>query len=356
VATHRQALALAAGEALLVGLAGGLAGVGVAALLGRLLFGSAAFGATARAAAAWAGLAGIVGLVVAVGTVVLPAERAWREGRVVAAGSVLPPARRPQWARWGLDLIALAVAVLIVWTTSRVGYTLVLAPEGVATISVDYWAFLGPALLWVGGGLLVWRLTDLLLRRGRRALTAGLRPLAGTLAPTVAAGLGRSRVLVTRGAVVLALAVAFAVSTATFDATYEQQALVDARLTNGADVTVAEPPGADVPPSAAQQFATVPGVRHVEPVLHRFGYVGTDLQDLYGVQPTTIVSGASLQDSWFTGGTAQGLMNTLAATPDGVLVSAETVTDYQLHPGDALVLRVQSSGRRSPPRFTSSAW
>jgi putative ABC transport system permease protein len=351
-ATHRQALALAAGEALLVGLAGGLAGVGVAALLGRLLFGSAAFGATARAAAAWAGLAGIVGLVVAVATVVLPAERAWREGRVVAAGSVLPPARRPQWARWGLDLIALAVAVLIVWTTSRVGYTLVLAPEGVATISVDYWAFLGPALLWVGGGLLVWRLTDLLLRRGRRALTAGLRPLAGTLAPTVAAGLGRSRVLVTRGAVVLALAVAFAVSTATFDATYEQQALVDARLTNGADVTVAEPPGADVPPSAAQQFATVPGVRHVEPVLHRFGYVGTDLQDLYGVQPTTIVSGASLQDSWFTGGTAQGLMNTLAATPDGVLVSAETVTDYQLHPGDALVLRVQSSAQGTPVAAT----
>ncbi|MCW2742656.1 MAG: hypothetical protein JWR45_3078 [Blastococcus sp.] len=347
-ATHRQALALATGEALLVGLGGGLAGVGLAALLGQLLFGSAAFGATTRSAVLWAVLAVALGLAVAVTTVVLPAERAWREGRVVAAGSVLPARRRPLWARLGLDLIALAVALAIVWTTSRVGYSLVLAPEGVATISVDYWAFLGPALLWIGGGLLAWRLVDLLLRRGRRALTAALRPLAGPLASTVAASLARSRRLVTLGAVVLGLSVAFAVSTSVFDATYEQQALVDARLTNGADVTVTEAPGAGVPATAAAQLAAVPGVRGVEPVQHRFAYVGTDLQDIYGVRPGTVVSGASLQDSWFTGGSAQQLMDTLARTPDGVLVSAETVSDYQLHPGDSLVLRVQSSARGTP--------
>jgi putative ABC transport system permease protein len=59
-----------------------------------------------------------------------------------------------------------------------------------------------------------------------------------------------------------------------------------------------------------------------------------------------------LQDSWFTGGSAQQLMDTLARTPDGVLVSAETVTDYQLHPGDALVLRVQSSAQGTPVAAT----
>jgi putative ABC transport system permease protein len=179
-----------------------------------------------------------------------------------------------------------------------------------------------------------------------------MRPLAGTLAPTVAAGLARSRRLVTRGAVVLALAVAFAVSTGVFDATYQQQALVDARLTNGADVTVAEPPGSGAQPADAQRLAGVPGVGHVEPVQHRFGYVGTDLQDLYGVRPQTVVAGAGLQDSWFTGGTAQQLADRLAATPDGVLVSVETVTDYQLHPGDPLVLRVQSSRNGEPVAAT----
>jgi len=340
-ATHRQVLALALGEAVLVGAAGAAAGLALAALLGRLIFGSPAFGTTAAAAAGWAGLAAAAGLAVAGLTIVLPAERAWRTGRVVAAVS-LPRPSRPRWARIGLDVLALAGAAVLIGATSRVGYALVLAPEGVAAISVDYWAFLGPALLWLGGGLLCWRLTDLLLRRGRRPLALAVRPVAGPLAGVVSGGLGRSRALVTRGAVVLAVAVAFAVSTAVFNATYEQQALIDAQLTNGADVTVTEPPGAHVPPSAGGALAAVPGVRAVEPLQHRYAYVGADLQDLFGVRPTTVASATSLQDSWFTGGTADELMAELARTPDGVLVSAETVSDYQLHLGDTLQLRVQS--------------
>ena len=79
----------------------------------------------------------------------------------------------------------------------------------------------------------------------------------------------------------------------------------------------------------------------VEPLQHRFAYVGSDLQDLYGVRPRTIGAAGRLQDGWFGGGTATGLMRTLAATPDGVLVSAETVKDFQLHPGDTLRLRMQ---------------
>lgn len=219
---------------------------------------------------------------------------------------------------------------------------------GEAAISVDNWAFLGPAFLWIGGGLLCWRLTDLLLRRGRPVLTHVLRPVAGPLAGVVAAGLGRSWRLVTRGVVVLALAVAFAVSTAAFGATYEHQALVDARLTNGADVTVAEAPGAQVAPAAGRALAAVPGVQAVEPLQHRFAYVGADLQDLCGVRPQTVPTATSLQDSWFTGGTAAQLMDRLAVTPDGVLVSAETVQDYQLRLGDTVRLRVQSRADGGP--------
>ncbi|TFV91085.1 FtsX-like permease family protein [Blastococcus sp. CT_GayMR16] len=346
-ATHRQALALAAAEATIIGVVGVLAGLGLAALLGRLAFGSPAFGSTPSAAAGWAAVAAAAGFAVALATILLPAERAWRAGRVVDAGA-LPPPKRPLWARLGLDLLALAGAAAVISATSRVGYALVLAPEGVATISVDYWAFLGPALLWAGGGLLCWRLADLLLGRGQRLLTAALRPVAGPLAGIVAAGLGRSRALVTRAAVVLALAVAFAVSTAVFNATYQQQALVDARLTNGSDVAVTEAPGARVPPSGADALAAVPGVRAVEPLQHRFAYVGADLQDLYGVRPDTVAAATSLQDSWFTGGTADQMMAALAATPDGILVSAETVTDYQLSLGDAVQLRVQTAAGGAP--------
>jgi putative ABC transport system permease protein len=82
-------------------------------------------------------------------------------------------------------------------------------------------------------------------------------------------------------------------------------------------------------------------VRSVEPLQHRFAYVGADLQDLYGVRPSTIGAAGKLQDPWFEGGSAKGLMAQLAAKPDSVLVSAETVKDFQLHPGDLLRLRLQ---------------
>jgi putative ABC transport system permease protein len=83
-------------------------------------------------------------------------------------------------------------------------------------------------------------------------------------------------------------------------------------------------------------------VSSVEPLQHRYAYVGADLQDLYGVRPQTIGAAGQLQDSWFSGGSARELIGALAAHPDGVLVSAETVRDFQLQPGDRINLRLQN--------------
>jgi putative ABC transport system permease protein len=142
------------------------------------------------------------------------------------------------------------------------------------------------------------------------------------------------------------LATSFAASTATFNATYRQQAEVDATLTNGADVTVTESPGASVGPALADRLARLPGVRAAEPLQHRFADVGADLQDLYGVRPSTVVDAARLQDAYFQGGTARQLMDQLAARPDALLVSAETVHDFQLHPGDRVKLRLPDERTR----------
>jgi putative ABC transport system permease protein len=139
---------------------------------------------------------------------------------------------------------------------------------------------------------------------------------------------------------VLALALTFAISTATFNATYRHQAEADAQLTNGADVTVTQPPGTVLTPARAAQLSAVSGVRTVEPLQHRYAYIGNDLQDLYGVRPASIRNATALQNSYFSGGTAAALMATLAAKPDSILVSAETVKDYQLHPGDTINLRL----------------
>jgi putative ABC transport system permease protein len=85
----------------------------------------------------------------------------------------------------------------------------------------------------------------------------------------------------------------------------------------------------------------VPGVRAVEPIQHRYAYVGADLQDLFGVRASTIVGATKLQDAYFHGGSAKQLMATLGVHPDSLLVSAETVKDFQLNPGDRLMLRLQ---------------
>lgn len=338
----RQVATTATAEAAVVGVAGGLLGVGIAALAGRAAFGTASFGANTASAVGWFALALGLGLAVAAAAVLAPALRDQRTGTVSAARKVVGRARSPWWMRFGVDFILLAASLLVFRASSGNQYALVLAPEGVASISVSYWAFLGPALLWLGAALLLWRIATLVLAHGRRLLARLVRPLTGTLAGTTAASMSRQRRPLARAIVLLALAISFAASTATFNATYKQQAAVDAQLTNGADVTVTQSPGVNVGPSAASTLK-VTGVRHVEPLQHRFAYVGADLQDLYGVQPSTITSATSLQDAYFAGGTAKSLMKKLAARPDSLLVSQETVKDFQLNPGDTVNLRLQDS-------------
>ncbi|MEY2474369.1 MAG: putative transport system permease protein [Actinomycetota bacterium] len=340
-ATRRQLVALSAMEAVLVGWFGGVLGVVGALGVGRVAFGTASFGATRTAAAAWIAASVLTGFVIAGASVALPA---WRDARLLTVAATRQAVGRSgasRWLRSGVDIALLAIGGIVFFLTSRGGYKLVLAPEGVPTISVNYWALAGPACLWAGAGLLAWRIADLVLTRGRAAVGGVVRPLAGGLAPTVAAAMARQHRLLARGVVLVALSTSFAASTAVFNATYRQQADVDARLTNGAAVTVTEPPGSSVGPAEAQRLGRVAGVRSVEPLQHRFAYVGADLQDIYGVRPDTIVAATKLQDAYFHGGSARQLMARLAAAPDSILVSAETVHDFQLHRGDLLRLRIQ---------------
>ncbi|MEU7100547.1 FtsX-like permease family protein [Streptomyces longwoodensis] len=338
----RQITALAGLEAALVGAVGGLTGLGLAALTGRLAFSAASFGAGAGTWALWYAVAFVLGVAVAAAAVLVPALRDLRTVTVADTRREPRGSRSPWWLRYGLDFALLTGSWLVFRASSGNQYALVLAPEGVPSVSVSYWAFLGPALLWLGAALLLWRLTLLVLAHGRPALARLARPLTATLATTTAAVLSRRRRPLARSVVLLALAMSFAISTAVFNSTYRQQSEVDARLTNGADVTVTEAPGAQVRASAADTLK-VSGVRHVEPLQHRYAYVGADLQDLYGVRPATVARATSLQDAYFSGGTAAQLMRRLAQRPDNLLVSAETVHDFQLSPGDTVNLRIQDA-------------
>ena len=341
-ASTRQLVRVALSETVLSGGAGVAVGLAAALLIGAAAFGTASFGASTLSAALWAGGAALAGLLIAAGSIALPA---WRDARsLTVAGQRAQIGRRdraPWWARYGLDFAALAASALVFWQASKNGYNLVLVPEGIPQVSVNWYALLAPVLGWVGLGLLAYRISDLVLVRGRTPLARLLRPLAGELAPTVAATMGRQRRMLAKAVTLVALTGAFAGSTAVFNSTYQQQAEADARLTNGADVTVTESPGVQVGPQGAARLTNVAGVRSVEPLQHRFAYVGADLQDLYGVRPQSIGAAGKLQNGWFQGGSAKQLMSDLGRRPDGVLVSAETVKDFQLTKGDLIRLRLQ---------------
>ena len=212
-------------------------------------------------------------------------------------------------------------------------------PEGVQVASVNYAALLGPALAWPGLALLVWRINIIVLRR-RTGRFASDR--AGRAPELAAAAVRRRYRAIARGAAGLAVALGLAASTALFTTTYDKQARLDVALTVGADVAVTEPSGAAVAPAAGQALLAASSVSAVEPLQHRLAYVGADLQDLYGIRPATIGKVAPLLDSFVPGSTISRALQGLSRTPDGALLSAETIRDYQLHSGDLVNLRLQS--------------
>ncbi|WP_414476127.1 FtsX-like permease family protein [Microvirga sp. M2] len=290
----------------------------------------------------WLILAAVIGLAFAAAAFVVPAWRDASGSTVSAAQAEVTRTARPLWERLYLDVGFLVVGGLLVWRMASTGYTIVLATEGVTQVSVHYDAFLAPALLWLGVGLLWMRLSRFALGPGRAAIRWAVAPLAAGLAPVVSSSLSRQRLRIARGVALVALAFAFATSTAVFNTTYNAQSQVDAQLTNGADVTVtatqARPAG-----TLLADLRRIPGVAAAEPMMHRFAYVGSDLQDIFGINPVQIGNATTLVDAYFGNHDARSTLELLRQTRDGVLVSEETVSDFQLQPGDTINLRLQSA-------------
>jgi putative ABC transport system permease protein len=251
----------------------------------------------------------------------------------------------PLWQRLYADIAILAVGAIVFWSVARSGYEIVLAPEGVAQTSVHYEAFLAPLSLWIGAGLLWLRLTRWTLGPGHSLVAALLAPFSAALAPIIAASLSRQQRRMARGVALVALAFAFATATAIFNSTYNAQSRVDAELTNGADVTLT---GTTSHPAGEllSELKAIPAVVAAEPMMHRFAYVGADLQDMFGINPATIGKLTTISNAYFANHDAAKSLALLAETPDGVFASQETVDDFQLQPGDRLNLRLQSASDR----------
>ena len=258
-------------------------------------------------------------------------------GAVGEARRSVRRATRPLWQRLYVDVGCLVVAALVYWMTVRTGFSAVVNPDSNPTLSLSVYMFLAPALLWIGAALLIVRL------RGRFVAWVAIRA-AGERATTplgfLLVSAGRRGAAINRGLLVLGLLLAFGVNLAIFVATYDQQARVDAQLTLGADVVATAPAAAIATHRLIGRIEQIPGVSGVSAVDHSYAYVGPDLQDTFGIDPATLTHGTSLRDSYFLGGTAGQVLDRLRSTPDGVVVSKETITDYSLNQGDLLRLRV----------------
>lgn len=336
-ATVDTVLRLAATEAIVAGVGGAILGILLGALAARLVLGETLLHSTAVPL-----LSIVAGLALSLAAILLPAWRDARSSTVAASRRPIREHRVPFWARSYMDFFLLVLAAAFYWRSAASGYQVVLAPESVTAAAVDYTAFLSPMMFWVGLALLGMRVVSIGLRYGRPVIAKSLHPIAGPLSDIVAATFARQARRLTAGIGLAALAFAFASSTAIFNATYEAQARVDAELTNGADVTVT---GTSAAPASQllDRLSMLPGVVTAQPMQHRYAYVGTDLQDLYGVDPTRIASVTTMSDAYFANNDARATLADLAQTPDGVLVSQETVNDYQLSRGDGVNLRLQNA-------------
>ena len=340
-ASRRSLLVVAALESGALALAGGPLGF-AGALLGLRLSGSSGGIGPGRIAAVLAlciGLAFLGAFVARVG-----AGIGALQGPVSEARRSVRRQARPLWHRLYLDILALALAGLIYWFTARTGFSAVVNPDSNPTLSLSVYMFFGPALLWVGAALLLVRV------RGQ-ALTRLAARAAGTRARSwphfLLASAGRRGAAINRGLLVAGLLMAFAVNLGIFAATYDQQSRVDAQLTLGADVVVRAAPGVIARRGLASTIVGTPGVAGVTAIDHSYAYVGPDLQDTFGVDPATLTHGTTLRDSYFLGGGVATMLGRLRTTPDGVLVSRETISDYSLSLGDLLKLRVldRATGR-----------
>lgn len=331
-ASARTVVNFTLGEALLTGAAGVVIGLPLGALAARI-----ALQAGTSLSLSWTVIAGLSAFVLAGATQVLPVLRTasrFRSEGVAAAAAPIPSTRSPWPLRAGLDFLLLGGALIATVLAARSGYKVVVVPEGVPVTSVNYAALLGPALAWPGFVLLTWRVCAFILSRRTGAGIAH-----GTSAPElVAATLRRRRQPIARGAAGLAAALALGVSTAVFTATYDRQAHLDVALTVGSDVGATALAGTAVSPATVSTVAHAPGTVAITRLRHRFAYVGSDLQDLYGIEPGTVAQATSLQNSFVPGSSIPVTVAQMKRVSDGVLLSAETIRDYQLHPGDLIRL------------------
>lgn len=249
-------------------------------------------------------------------------------------------ARPPFWARAYLDAISLAVAGLIFWVTGRGGgFKPIEGAEG-TSLSLGFFVFLAPFFLWLGLTLLLGRVTSSGVTLSAGPLRRVLGGLFGDLGRMAGKSITRRAPKIASAVIIVALALSFGTSVSIFVHTYQVQKTVDARYELGSDIKLTPASSHQQTAAFATEVAAVPGVSAVSAIQRTQAYVGSNLQTIFGIDAQTFDKTTQPADSFFVDLTALQVRDTLAATPNGVLVGQELAAAYDIRPGDPVIIRL----------------
>lgn len=354
-ASGEQVLRIVAMMSFIIGLIGSILGLVAGVITITALFGTQLFALSNwrlwGSAFGWCILAGLV--ISAISTF-LPARRMLRQ-EIAGERQIARRARaKPLWSRLYLDVVALIAALVVYRVTQINGFHPVLNAEGNPTLSLSFYTMLAPMLFWIGAILLLIRIAAALLQRYASRLGWLLRRIFGEVGSYAAITTSRRARTMSKAAVIVSLALSFGVSISIFSSTYARQQQVDARLTLGADVKVVPRAGHAQGLQFASTLNKVPGAADATPFKTTVAYVGTEIQDIFGVNVAGLRHVTSFSDTFFRSHSAKQTLDKLAATPDGILISDEMANLYSIVPGDHVKIGLfnRKSGAYHVTQFT----
>ncbi len=275
----------------------------------------------------------------------------------------------PFWKRAYLDGILLFAAAGVLAITQLNGGFKPTGNEG-AAISLSFYIFLSPFFAWIGLTLLTLRLVEGGLANASRVMAAFFSRMFGEIGEIAGKSIARRTARISAATTLIALTLSFGISLALFQQTYTQEKQLDSQYIVGSDVRFT--PALNTPqlPSFTSQLQ-VPGVTGVSGVARDpLALVGSEKNTVYGIDVASFRKVAYLPDSFFvdgsspqtidamrnrttnyTPGSAQHVLDALANTSNGVIISVEQAEKYNIQVGDPVLLRLYN---RTTKQYTDA--
>ncbi len=288
----------------------------------------------------------------------IPSFNALRREIIQERRTVRRSDQEPFWKRTYLDIILLAAAGIVLFVTLINGGFKPSGNEG-AAISLSFYIFLAPFFAWIGLTLLTLRLLERGLHSASQHIANGFGKIFGEIGEVAGKSISRRASRVGSAATIIALTLSFGISLALFQSTYTSEKRLDSQYVVGSDIRFTPALNTLQLPGFAANLQ-IPGVSAVTAVARDTqALVGSEKNTVYGIDVASFGKAAYLPDSFFVDGTATKtldalrnhttnyapgsaaqVLDALAGTPNGVIISVEQAEKYNIQVGDPVLLRL----------------